>query len=162
MFSEWAAGEGAHPVGLMKIGTVFWGSSRFRERHRGHCLWILVVLALQTSCEWFGPPTFHITAEEFRFTPSNIEWPPFHPVRLLIRNQGREPHVFHSPLLFGPEATVTWHQPKMAVGDTNAILLKPGQSVELTLALAPGMYPFRCWIKGHTGMEGTISVKDSS
>jgi uncharacterized cupredoxin-like copper-binding protein len=64
--------------------------------------------------------------------------------------------------LFGPAAAVIWHQPRVELKEANAIVLEPGQSVELSLSLSSGLYPFRCWIKGHTGMEGTILVKGLS
>jgi len=134
----------------------------FRGRSRNVVLWAFGCLVLQSSCGWFGPPTIVITAEEFRFTPTRIEWSPDQPVRLLIRNQGKERHVFHSPELFGPESAVTWHQPMVTLQEANAILLEPGQSIELSLTLSSGLYPFRCWIKGHSGMEGTIFVKGLS
>lgn len=135
-------------------GRQIWLSRRCRSSQ----LWVIGLLALQASCGWFEPPTIVIIAEEFRFTPTRIEWSAGHPLRLLIRNQGRERHVFHSQELFGPQAAVTWHQPMVELQEANAIVLEPGQSVELHVALSPGFYPFRCWIKGHTGMEGTILV----
>jgi hypothetical protein len=131
------------------------------RRWGGH-LWVVGVLAFQSSCGWFEPPAVVITAEEFRFIPTRIEWAPDSPLRLLIRNQGHERHVFHSPELFGPAAAVIWHQPRVELKEANAIVLEPGQSVELSLSLSSGLYPFRCWIKGHTGMEGTILVKGLS
>ena len=133
----------------------------FSRRCIGH-MWVIGVLGLQSSCGWFEPPTIVITAEEFRFIPTRIEWSPDSSLRLLIRNQGRERHVFHSPELFGPESGVTWHQPKVRLQEANAIVLEPGQSIELSFTLSPGLYPFRCWIKGHTGMEGTIIVRELS
>lgn len=133
-----------------------------RGRGRSAFLWGIALFALQSSCGWFESPIVVITAEEFRFTPTRIEWPPDHPLHLLIRNQGRERHVFHSPELFGPEAAVTWHQPMVAVQESNVIVLEPGRWIDLYLTLSPGLYPFRCWIKGHTGMEGTILVKGPS
>ena len=132
---------------------------RFRGRGRSAFLWGIGLFALQSSCGWFESSIVVITAEEFRFTPTWIEWSPDHALRLMIRNKGRERHVFHSPELFGSEAAVTWYQPMGAVQESNAIVLEPGQSIELSLALSPGLYPFRCWMKGHTGMEGTILVK---
>jgi len=119
---------------------------RVRGNARRGLLWVIGFLALQSSCGWVEPPTIVIIAEEFRFTPTRIEWSAGHPLRLLIRNQGRERHVFHSPELFGPEAAVTWHHSAVALQETNAIVLEPGQSVELSLALSPGLYPFRYWI----------------
>ena len=38
-----------------------------------------------------------VTAEEFRFHPTRIEWVSDQPLPLLIWNQGRERHVFHMP-----------------------------------------------------------------
>ncbi len=135
---------------------------RVRGNARRGFLWVIGLLALQYSCGWFEPSAIVITAEEFRFTPARIEWSAGHPLRLLIRNQGRERHVFHSPELFGPEAAVTWHQPMVVLQEAYAIVLEPGQTVELHITLSSGLYPFRCWIKGHTGMEGAILVKDLS
>ena len=150
---------------LMKSGK--WISrQRWIRRKAGPRLgWIigcLSCLVLQGSCEWGGSSTIIVTAEEFRFNPTRIEWVSDQPLRLLIRNQGRERHVFHSRELFGPEAGVLWHQPKVALQEANAVVLEPGQSIELSFTASAGLYPFRCWIKGHTGMEGTILVKDRS
>lgn len=130
-------------------------------------LWVIIgAIALHSSCEWAAPPSIVITAEEFRFIPARIERTAGRPLRLLIRNQGHERHVFHSPALLGPEAGVQWHQPvaeSMAVlQENNAIVLEPGQSMVGYVTLSPGLYPFRCWIKGHTGMEGVILVTDPS
>jgi len=155
-------------AGVINLGTLMifgkWPDRQpwFGGRCRKTFLCVIGLLALQSACGWFGPPTIVITAEEFRFTPSRIEWSHDGPLRLLIRNQGRERHVFHSQELFGPKAAVTWHHPMVALQESNAILLEPGQSMELSFVLSPGLYPFRCWIKGHTGMEGTIFVKGHS
>jgi uncharacterized cupredoxin-like copper-binding protein len=121
-------------------------------------LWAIILFSLHQACGGV-PSTVVITAEEFRFSPARIEWPPDRPLRLLIRNQGRERHVFHSPELFGAEAAVTWHQPMVSLHEAHTIVLEPGQSIELHFTLSPGLYSFRCWIKGHTGMEGTIMVE---
>ena len=134
----------------------------FRRRCRPSLLWGIGLFVLQLSCGEFEPSSVVITAEEFRFTPTLIEWPPSQPLRLLIRNEGRERHVFHSPELLGSEAAIIWHQPKATLHEAHAVVLEPGQSIELYISLSPGLYPFRCWIKGHVGMEGTILVKDST
>jgi uncharacterized cupredoxin-like copper-binding protein len=70
--------------------------------------------------------------------------------------------VFHSPELLDPEAAIIWHQPRAIPQEVHALVLEPGQSIELYISLSPGLYPFRCWIKGHVGMEGMILVKDFS
>ncbi len=129
---------------------------------RPSLLWVIGFLVLHGSCEWGGPSTIIVTAEEFRFSPTRIEWESDQPLRLLIRNQGRERHVFHSQELFGSEADVQWHQPRVALQEANAVVLESGQSIELFFTASAGLYPFRCWIKGHTGMEGTILIKDFS
>ena len=133
--------------------------SCLNESCRNTLPWVIGLLALQSSCGWVGPPTIVITAEEFRFTPTRIEWSSDRPLRLLIRNQGHERHVFHSQELFGTAASVTWHHSVVSLQEANAIVLEPGQWIELSFALSPGLYSFRCWVKGHAGMEGTIVVK---
>ena len=137
-------------------------NSRKASPGLGWIIGCLPCLVLQGSCEWDGSSTIMVTAEEFRFHPTRIEWVSDQPLRLLIRNQGRERHVFHSPELFGPEPAVLWHQPKVVLQEANTVVLEPGQSIELSFTASAGLYPFRCWIKGHTGMEGTILVKDRS
>jgi len=135
---------------------------RLRDHARYNLLWVICFLALQVSCEWGGPSTIIVTAEEFRFAPTRIEWVSDRPLRLLIRNQGRERHVFHSVELFGPKASVLWHQPMITLQESHAIVLEPGQSMELFFTASPGLYSFRCWIKGHAGMEGVLMVQDRS
>ncbi|MDR4494915.1 MAG: cupredoxin domain-containing protein [Nitrospirales bacterium] len=120
----------------------------------------LVVVAGHGSCEWGGSESVTITAEEFRFTPARIQVRPDHPFTLIIRNQGRERHVFQSPRLFGenPSYAKSAHSKRVQPG--GAIILEAGESIEMRLALGSGLYPFRCWIKGHSGMEGAIVVSD--
>ncbi len=146
----------------MKFWKWIYPQCRVCLNARPSLLWLIGFLVLQISCEWGGPPTIIVTAEEFRFSPTRIEWVSDQPLRLLIRNQGRERHVFHSQELFGPEANVLWHQPRVALQEANAVVLEPGQSIELSFTASAGLYPYRCWIKGHTGMEGTILIEDSS
>ena len=43
--------------------------------------------------------TVQIIAEDFRFTPSEVHVSSDRPIRLLVVNQGREPHELKSPLL---------------------------------------------------------------
>ena len=146
----------------MKFGKWISLQRWFRWNARPRLLWIIGFLSIQGSCEWGGSSTIIVTAEEFRFSPTRIEWVFDQPLRLLIRNQGRERHVFHSQELFGPEADVLWHQPRVVLQEANAVVLEPGQSIELSFTASAGLYPFRCWIKGHSGMEGTILIKGLS
>ena len=110
-----------------------------------------------SSCDK-GFSSATITAEEFRFTPHLVKLPAHQVVRLIVRNQGREGHVFQSRAL--GNQSIRWLENSLTnqwqVG--KGILLKPGQHVEFSIELAPGMYPFRCGIRGHRGMEGTLMV----
>ena len=111
------------------------------------------------SCD-FNSTTVNLTVEDFRFSPAQFELPAHEIIRMNIRNQGRERHIFQSPILTYPtvrvlenSSTGTWQR-----GD--AIRLEPGQRVELSLDLSPGLYSFRCQIRGHGGMEGRLIVRE--
>lgn len=100
-----------------------------------------------------------ITIEEFRVTPNEIHLLPHQPIRLLIRNQGRELHRFASRVF-----SETWkmnggegEQPVVHLNEGLAI--PPGKSVELILRLPSGLYEFRCPIRGHRGMVGRFVVQ---
>ena len=130
-----------------------------RDGFRGNLFGVMISLLLALgACGESGGGVVTITAEEFRFTPQQIQWSVGLPLKLLIRNQGRERHVFHSPELFEKGRTLEWKAEREVVKQNHAIILEPGQSIELIVELVPGLYPFRCWIKGHKGMEGVILV----
>lgn len=120
----------------------------------------LAVVASQESCEWSGSESVTVTAEEFRFTPKEIQVRPDHPFTLIIRNQGREQHVFQSPLLFEEYAQDVRFASFGKIRQGKGLILEPGKSIEMELTLPSGVYPFRCWLKGHSGMEGVIVVVD--
>lgn len=123
-------------------------------------LWILVVwltgLSL-SSCDT-GLPSATITAEEFRFTPKLVKLPAGQKVRLIVRNQGRERHVFKSPILAFDDVRIDRNSLGGGWQGGSEIPIQPGQGIELSLKLPEGLYPFRCRIKGHKGMEGTLIV----
>ena len=110
------------------------------------------------ACDNLGGNTVVISAREFRFDPSFIEWPSMGSVHVVLRNEGRERHVFQSPSLFAQGKFDDSHDHVLSMKKARAVILEPGKTVEFSLQLPPGLYPFRCWIKGHTGMEGTIRV----
>ena len=117
---------------------------------------------------WLGVMTFSacdngvfsatITVEEFRFTPHLVKLPAHQVVRLIIRNQGRERHVFQTRIL--THQSIRWSEDTLPEQwqAGKGILIKPGQHVEFSLELVPGLYPFWCGIRGHKGMEGTLMV----
>lgn len=130
-----------------------------REGVLGNAFLVMISLLVPlAACGESGVGVVTITAEEFRFTPQQIQWSVGLPLKLFIRNQGRERHVFHSPELFEKGRALEWNAEREVVKQNHTIILEPGQSFELIVELVPGLYPFRCWIKGHSGMEGVILV----
>lgn len=110
------------------------------------------------SCDFeISPAT--ITAEEFRFTPTIVKLPAHQTLRLIIRNQGRERHVFQSPILSGPNVRFYGNGLATPGKSADGIPIPPGGRIEFSLELAEGLYPFRCRIKGHKGMAGTLVVE---
>ncbi len=110
------------------------------------------------SCDVLGEKTIVISADEFRFSPNQIEWPSWETVRVILRNQGRERHIFQSPQLFSKATIQKVQESGMNLPTGGLLVLEPGVVLEFMVQLPPGIYPFRCWIKGHSGMEGTIHV----
>ena len=122
----------------------------------------LVVLGLVwglglSSCDG-SDTTINITAEEFRFSPNTFDLPPDQLVRIIVRNQGREQHVFQSPILAQKTVGVLEPSSDGRKPKGEAIPIDPGEQVELFLKLSPGLYRFWCRIRGHAGMEGTLIV----
>ena len=112
-----------------------------------------------SSCD-VNSTTVNLMVEDFRFSPTQFEIPAHEVTRMSIRNQGRERHVFQSHILtqstvrvLEDSSTGTW-----LGGD--AIRLEPGQRVELLLDLSPGLYSFRCQIRGHGGMKGRLIARE--
>jgi uncharacterized cupredoxin-like copper-binding protein len=93
-----------------------------------------------------------ITIEDFRFTPTRLHVIADRPLRLVVRNQGREMHQFQSRVLFASRVRVKGN----SVGGQQGVAIPSGKSVELILTLPVGMYDFQCPIRGHRGMNGTI------
>lgn len=104
-------------------------------------------------------PTIHITAEEFRFVPGKVELDAYQDVQLVVINQGREPHLFYGTFFEHQAVRVAWESGKNLLQDRAKISLLPGQSVKFIANFPPGVYPFRCRIKGHRGMEGILVVR---
>ena len=79
---------------------------------------------------------------------------------LVVRNQGRETHRFQSTLLTQPRVEVVADAGEPASSLDHGFPLAPGQRLELMLTMPPGVYHFRCPIKGHRGMQGMIVVQE--
>ena len=122
----------------------------------GGLVWSLAL----SSCD-VATTTVHITAEEFRFSPNSVEVPAHQLVRLIVRNQGRERHVFQSQIL--TQKIVRFENPSRGQGfDGDAISLAPGEQIEFMMEIPPGVYRFQCRLRGHAGMQGTFIVQGAS
>ncbi|GJL55408.1 MAG: hypothetical protein NPIRA02_25400 [Nitrospirales bacterium] len=104
-------------------------------------------------------PTIRIRADEFRFSPETITVMAFQEVRFVISNDGRERHTFSGSLLNDDRVRVVWDPLTQPFDNKNAVHLARGQSVSFTATFPAGLYPFRCVIQGHRGMEGVIVVR---
>lgn len=99
-----------------------------------------------------------IVVDEFRLSPARVDVQAGQPVHLVVRNQGRETHRFQSTVFTHPGVSVVSDAGEPAGSPKQGVPLAPGQRLELTLTLPPGVYHYRCPIKGHRGMQGMIVV----
>ena len=99
-----------------------------------------------------------IVVDDFRFSPTRVDVRAGQSVHLVVRNQGRETHRFHSTLFAHPRVEVVSDTGRSAASLEQGVPLAPGQRLELVLTVPPGVYHFRCPIKGHRGMQGMIVV----
>jgi plastocyanin len=110
---------------------------------------VLLGWLLMSGCD-SNEQVVRITAEDFRFTPIEVQVSSDRPIRLRVVNQGREPHEFKSPLLA--------HQVGRQMEASTSLAVLPNQKAEALIRTVPGMYIFYCAIRGHAGMSGTIIV----
>lgn len=115
----------------------------------------VVVLAITAAlgllaCER-GEQAVRIAAQDFRFSPATIRLRADTPTRLTIVNEGREPHEFDSPLLTDGRVRL--------LEAPQSFRLLPGHSITIVLQAPSGTYLFRCRVRGHPGMEGTVIVE---
>ena len=111
---------------------------------------VVLVVLWATGCD-SPEQAIHIVAQDFLFTPAELHVSAERPIRLKIRNEGREPHEFKSPLLA--------HQTGFASGPASSLPVLPNHTAEAVIRTLPGVYIFYCGIRGHAGMSGTIIVE---
>lgn len=102
------------------------------------------------ACER-GEQAVRVAAQDFRFSPATIRLHADASARLTIVNEGREPHEFDSPLLTDARVRL--------LETPESFRLAPGGSLTIVFQAPPGTYPFRCRVRGHPGMEGTVIVE---
>ena len=75
-------------------------------------------------------------------------------VTFVIANRGAMPHGFEIENETGPDDAVK----------AETRLLQPGESVELSLHLGPGVYKLECFVNGHDdlGMEMLLEVREDA
>ena len=124
----------------------------------GKPLQLLLVLLLSLVACSSEYQDVTIVIDDFRFSPARVDVQAGQAVHLVVRNQGRETHRFQSPLLTQHRVAVVAEAGEPSGSLEQGMPLVPGQRLELDLTLPPGVYHFRCPIKGHRGMQGTIVV----
>ncbi len=100
-----------------------------------------------------------IAAQDFRFVPQEVHLRAHQPVRLVVLNEGREPHVFSSPLLADAAVKISSVPADAADSRTDSVPIQPGQSLEVRFTPNPGVYEIRCLVRGHAGMRGMVIVE---
>ncbi len=109
-----------------------------------------------------GPRTVHILAEEFRFIPAKVLVKAFQDVRFIVRNQGREHHIFQASFFNNPAVRILWESTTNSFNREPNVSLAVGESVSFIGQFPPGVYAYRCMIKGHRGMEGLLIVRNEA
>lgn len=124
-------------------------------------LLVLVMLAgtAVSACE-SRAPEIRVAAQDFRFTPAEIRLSAARPAFLRIVNEGREPHEFQTPLLATVYARVQSDPEALQRASADAIRILPGHAVTILIQAPTGVYLFRCQVRGHAGMTGTIIVEE--
>ncbi|MDT7043800.1 cupredoxin domain-containing protein [Candidatus Nitronereus thalassa] len=117
-----------------------------------------LILLLRSGCS-NEYQEVHLTIEDFRFTPTRVQVIPGQPIRLVVRNQGREIHRFQSRLLSASEVKINGEPNLLTINAKEGIAVPPGKSVELIMTLPSGVYEFQCPIRGHRGMKGVVIVE---
>lgn len=111
---------------------------------------VIALAAALVACER-GEQAVRVAAQDFRFSPDTVRLHADAPARLTIVNEGREPHEFTSPLLTDARVRL--------LEAPESFRLPPGRSLAIVFQAPPGTYPFRCRVRGHPGMEGTLIVE---
>jgi plastocyanin len=114
---------------------------RRRTRSRGlpvAFLWLLA--AGPIACD--GTQTVSLTAEDFRFVPDFVLVSAGTSLTISVYNAAEPPSAASTGKADGP-----------------GIMLPPGRSLRIRVALPPGTYLYICRRKGHANMTGTLVVE---
>lgn len=116
-----------------------------------------------------GPGSIHaqtgwhsveIKADEYSFSPRRIQAKANHPLMLVIKNVGNEPHQFRSELLKGQMVEVVIDENAVRGRNIEVVEIAPGRTARIKLLSPPaGLYDFQCRIPSHHGMDGIIRIE---
>ena len=140
---------------LQTGGKRLYSKLRVRGDSFIRCFLFLVFVLAACSSEY---QDVTIVIDDFRFSPARFDVQAGQPMHLVVRNQGRETHRFQTTFSAQHRVRVVSESGPQAGSLEQGMSLAPGQRLELDLTLPPGVYHFRCPIKGHRGMQGMIVV----
>jgi uncharacterized cupredoxin-like copper-binding protein len=104
--------------------------------------------------------TVEIKADEYSFTPRQIQAKANRPLELVIENEGHEPHQFRSELLKDQMVEVEIGQNTVRGRSIEVVEVAPGKAVRIKLLSPPaGEFDFQCRIPSHHGMDGIIRIQ---
>ena len=124
--------------------------------HRSVLLLLLWTVSLLDACD-SSVQDVRLAVQDFRFDPQEVRLHAARPIRLVVVNEGREPHEFTGPFLTDPRVRLLAAEPADVRGQ-GTFKIAPGRSLRLTFLAPAGTYLFRCKIRGHAGMAGMMIV----
>ena len=130
---------------------------------------MVVIFTAALSFHWAPVPglysqdswqTVEIRAEEYRFLPNRIRIEAGRPLRLIIINEGNEPHRFRSSLFNNRMIEVKFGENVVRGAGIERIDIVPGAEATIELLSPPaGEFYFECRIPSHHGMDGLILIQ---
>jgi uncharacterized cupredoxin-like copper-binding protein len=116
------------------------------------------------EADWSKVETVTVTMTEYAFAPSAIALKSGVPTKLVLRNDGKEPHYFVAEKFFRTIATrkIQGSDGEEKAPYFTAVEVYAGKSLEWFLVpTEKGTFDVICTVKGHAehGMKGTIQVR---
>jgi len=125
-------------------------------------IWLLAIFTISVASGCSNDyQEITVTLEEFRFSPAQVHLMADQPIRLVLRNQGRELHRFTSSVLSVSNVIQLDKTQKLIVDPKEGLAVAAGKSVKLEFFLDAGTYGFRCSVRGHRGMSGVFVVEEA-
>ncbi|RMH07456.1 MAG: hypothetical protein D6704_05110 [Nitrospirae bacterium] len=103
-------------------------------------------------------PHIYMSVQDYRIVPRRVHIHRTGPFKLIMTNEGREPHYIVSTLLTHPNTAMEQSSGNSPQVDKRGVRLLPGQRAAFLVHVPPGLYRFRCVIPGHRGMWSMVLV----